>query len=438
MNINNLVLIICGVILTIFDIFQLPFMVPISITIILFIVSMFIYRNYKQLKLYNIILFLLSSLGFSLYIYTKAHFGVISSATTTSILQSSATQQFMMNKSSIAKLISSSTLIFSFIYGVSQVLGGYIISIWPNACAVISYILAGVVYLLIGCVKTPNMFSILYGSLAALCVLVNMNTSTCQSLHFKNDWFSCLSVFGISYACYLTCNVFLGITPLLSWGTHYTLFGCMFIGLGVLYAIISYLLKNCKKCTISSGEKIDSTNNAETSAQIDDVKPISKKEILALFVYSIVVVVPMYAIQGGFLKLTAGRDAFLSNSLYGILYILIPMFSFLSDKQMMLYSSIIGAGAVILSMITKNTLLLNLAVTGFTIWGVSHGVPPLIVGKRMKNAGSIFGLLNFGAMFIGCFCGQYLFSNYLSSTISIKIISLFISLVGIAFSCLLI
>lgn len=428
MNINTILLLLSAVFLNIVSLtpFLSAYTLPIYSVIIGVVTTIFVYKNYKELTLSRITLFLLSCLAFALYGFFRISASSMSNA---SVLR------FGNN------IMTSCMLYFSFVYGISQILIGYFFTKMPVISSIISYMGVCITLICISMCKSAFITKILFGVLGLLSVGVNMNTNVCPNKYFSPSWFSTLSIYGVAFGFYGASGVLISITKLFTWSGLYKVIGIIAGILACIYGLVAFYLNGgiCGKSGQKSQCSITDEQSHETNTTFSDVNNtessanISIKQILYMFIYCALVVLPYYAIQVG--MTIVNRDVMITGELSGLICLLIPVIENLGDKNIMYGSCIIGIISLLIVIFFKNTILLQLAIAGITCIAMSHNFPFVIVGKKMKNPGTIFGILNFGAMFLGCFGGQYLYNNFLVAYGIKTIMTIFLCCFTAAFGC---
>lgn len=353
-----------------------------AIISILLLVAMtvgFTLTTEKHLNRKSVNVFIIAMIGFGLYCYTRWQIAT------------------MPEIAGIAMNTVSVSSTFSLCYGLSQIVAGYLCDTYERASVIFAYISAAVLFAITTQVVSVPKLQIIFGLLGIVCSIINMCTGSVLK-RFPRDWFVSLSTFGCTAGALLSSNVLGCVASPLGWSSHYSLLTAIAVTLAAWYYWY----------TCNDVVYVNTTEQTETL----DIEPtISNAKLFTYCLYSALVVIGLYTIQAKCITLFEG-DAKLQNILWGLIYILSPVFDNFDSKKMMIGSVIIGIISTITAMCSSSVLLLKAALIGITITGVSHCLPANQVGKTVKkNVGFILGLLNFSAMAIGCSGSQWVFGT---------------------------
>ena len=300
------------------------------------------------------------------------------------------------------------TSIFSFAYGLSQMLGGYLLAKYQfNVIKWFLGILIGFLctFPLLDNVHVALVYRFFFGILYSVsCIGFSYFVKT----NFAPDMVSFLSLFGIFFcfkiAAYTNDVI---IVSGLSMSSLFYFFGLLTI-FSLIISLFSFKLPATYNSSFQSSEKISNTT------------------ILLLCTYALFSVIIMYILQDGWLNviqkanLPLLQDGFFTSRLNNICSLSSLVFPFLlnitKEVTLMCFAAslqVMGCILLFYPSISRffglDTLTtLYILIFGVALGGKSHILPQLYILKRAgQSTGALLGVLNFFSMLLGCFGGQF-------------------------------
>lgn len=200
-------------------------------------------------------------------------------------------------------------------------------------------------------------------------------------------------------------------SDLLSWRELIKYIGFGMIGAGILMLIVYIFVfikdRQHNKQKQETIEVTEDTINVEpkTNTTTSTAKTIFSAKSMIFFLISWLVVIPYYGLQTGLLEYI-GTNAYLIVNASGLSLLFMPFVKMIfgSSRGMIILSFCQILGLFIICFVSQSPMAMTFGLTTIGISAQVHCLPPIIVGETYEtnHTASMFGILNFCAMLLGC------------------------------------